>query len=154
MYIDGHHGDGIKRERNGNHKYSGTNEDTGGEYDSGAEPSRFSKRSRPETGVTGPRDDGDDAADSEEDAGPIYVSSAGMVLQRDALSADGIASEIEIIHGMWEMASILDFMHLFRKQLRLQRQFGADELERVIVTSPGDGGLLADVHIVSSRRIL
>jgi len=36
-----------------------------------------------------------------------------------------------------------------RPQIKLSREFGADELERVLVTSAGDGGLLADVHIVS-----
>lgn len=38
-----------------------------------------------------------------------------------------------------------------RPQLKLSRDFGADELERVLVSSAGDGGLLADVHIVSWR---
>jgi hypothetical protein len=35
----------------------------------------------------------------------------------------------------------------------MQRQFGADELERVLVTSPGADGLLADVHVVSGGGV-
>jgi hypothetical protein len=48
---------------------------------------------------------------------------------------------------MWEMAAILDFFALFRAQLRLGRSFGAEELERVLVCSPGGDGLLADLHL-------
>ncbi|KAH7619637.1 hypothetical protein Ndes2526B_g06619 [Nannochloris sp. 'desiccata'] len=82
-----------------------------------------------------------------------YASPANVVLQRDSLTAEDIEAEIESLHGMWEMASILDFFHLFRKQLRLTRHFAANELERVLVTSPGDTGLLADIHIDLMRGI-
>ena len=75
------------------------------------------------------------------------------VLQRDSLTDDSIAAELNSIHGMWEMASILDFLHLFRRQLKISRQFAAAELERVMVTSSGDGGLLADVHMDLMRGI-
>lgn len=158
MYNDGR-SEAVKRERNGSRKQSSIDLGAGGEYDSGAEPSTFSKRSRPGTGATGPREDHDgDGVESEDegdgDGARVYASPAGLILQRDALSPAAIASEIEGIHGMWEMASVLDFMHLFRKQLKLQRQFAAEELERVMVTSPGDGGLLADVHIVSNYILL
>ena len=73
-------------------------------------------------------------------------------LLRDALSPEQIDAEIKAIHGMWEMAAILDFFHLFRHQLKT-RPFSAPELERVLVTSTGDEGLLADVHIDLMRGI-
>jgi len=82
-----------------------------------------------------------------------YASPANVVLQRDFLTAEAIDAEIKALQGMWEMASILDFFHLFRKQLKLTRHFAASELERVLVTSPGDTGLLADVHIDLMRGI-
>lgn len=42
---------------------------------------------------------------------------------------------------------------LRRPQLRLSRELGADELEHVLVTSAGDGGLLADLHADLLRGI-
>jgi len=100
-------------------------------------------------------DSGDDEEESDADADDVVLAgygSRGIVLERH-IPADQIESQVASLHAMWEMAAVLDFFYLFRKQLKLQRQFRAAELERVIVASPGDGGLLADVHIVSRRGI-
>lgn len=37
---------------------------------------------------------------------------------------------------------------MFRPLLKLSRSFGAAELESVLVASPGDEGLLPDIHMV------
>lgn len=94
------------------------------------------------------------AAESDVDDGDVgYISPNSAVLRRHVAPED-IEPQIESIHGLWEMAAVLDFFYVFRKQLRIQRQFTAAELERVLVTSPGDAGLLADVHIVSFSLFL
>lgn len=98
------------------------------------------------TGRHGDGGAGEGADDEDGDVG--YGSPDGVVLRRH-VSNEQIEEEIAAIHGLWEMAAVLDFFSLFRKQLALTRQFSASELERVLVTSPGDGGLLADIHIVS-----
>jgi hypothetical protein len=89
----------------------------------------------------------------EEEIVHAYASPSNVVLQRDSLTAEAIEEEMASIQIMWEMAAILDFFHLFRKQLKLTRQFAASDLERVLVTSPGDTGLLADIHIDLMRGI-
>ena len=66
-------------------------------------------------------------------------------------SEEELQAQLLDIRSMWEMAAILDFIHLFRPQLRLSRAFTADELERVLVTSSGEDGLLADLHVVRAR---
>jgi hypothetical protein len=88
-----------------------------------------------------------------EDLGAEVVASpAGTVLRRTLTPAE-IEEDLRSVVAMWEMASVLDFMHLFRRQLNSQRRFTAGELERVLVVSPGDAGLLADVHIDLMRGI-
>ncbi len=52
------------------------------------------------------------------------------------------------MHRSWEMAAILDFLDLFRIDLKLDRSFTAHELESVIIFSPGGEGLLGSVHTV------
>ncbi len=49
----------------------------------------------------------------------------------------------------WEMATILDFLELFRPYLNLSRSFTVHELESVLILSPGGEGLLGSLHIVS-----
>ncbi|KAL6766425.1 hypothetical protein ACKKBG_A35950 [Auxenochlorella protothecoides x Auxenochlorella symbiontica] len=69
------------------------------------------------------------------------------------LTAAEVAAGLRTVQGMWEMAAVLDFLTLFKPQLRLSRELGADELEHVLVTSAGDGGLLADLHADLLRGI-
>ena len=74
------------------------------------------------------------------------VVSPNQPLIRPRKSEEDVEKEIQELRAMWEMAAIIDFLHLFREQLKL-RAFTAAELERVLVTSAGDEGLLADIHI-------
>ncbi|CAL8463229.1 g2763 [Coccomyxa elongata] len=54
--------------------------------------------------------------------------------------------ERQELHRSWEMAAILDFLDLFRLDLKLDRSFTAHELESVLILSPGGEGLLGSVH--------
>ncbi|BDA44548.1 probable DDT domain-containing protein DDR4 [Coccomyxa sp. Obi] len=54
--------------------------------------------------------------------------------------------ERQQLHRSWEMAAILDFLDLFRSDLKLDRSFTAHELESVLILSPGGEGLLGSVH--------
>lgn len=56
--------------------------------------------------------------------------------------------ERQQLHRSWEMAAVLDFLDLFREDLKLDRAFIAHELESVLILSPGGEGLLGAVHIV------
>ncbi len=56
--------------------------------------------------------------------------------------------ERQELHRSWEMAAILDFLDLFRLDLKLDRSFTAHELESVLILSPGGEGLLGSVHTV------
>ncbi|GAB4823251.1 hypothetical protein N2152v2_010297 [Parachlorella kessleri] len=126
------------------------------------EGARRSKRHRGEGdgelgdgGEGGERRDGSTAQPSRagsEDLSEVVVSPIGQIIKRE-VSAEQAEAEVRAIQNMWEMASILDFLRRFRPQIKLSREFGADELERVLVTSAGDGGLLADVHIDLMRGI-
>lgn len=52
------------------------------------------------------------------------------------------------LHSSVQGVSTLLFQ-VFRELLKVSRHFGAAELEAVIVASPGDEGLLPDIHMVS-----
>ena len=54
-----------------------------------------------------------------------------------------------MLQRSWEMASILDFLELFRPYLNLSRGLTVHELESVLILSPGGEGLLGTLHIVS-----
>lgn len=58
--------------------------------------------------------------------------------------------ERRMLQRSWEMATILDFLELFRPYLSLSRGFMVHELESVLILSPGGEGLLGSLHIVSS----
>ena len=55
------------------------------------------------------------------------------------------------LQGSWEMAAVLDFLNLFRRELGLRSGFAWDELENALILSPGDQGLLCWLHIVRPR---
>ncbi|EIE21318.1 hypothetical protein COCSUDRAFT_66829 [Coccomyxa subellipsoidea C-169] len=57
------------------------------------------------------------------------------------------------LHKSWEMAAILDFLDLFREDLKLDRAFTAHELESVLILSPGGEGLLGAVHTALLKGI-
>lgn len=62
--------------------------------------------------------------------------------------------ERQQLHRSWEMAAILDFLDLFRNDLKLDRSFTAHELESVLILSPGGEGLLGSVHTVRRCPLL
>ncbi|GMH35160.1 hypothetical protein BSKO_03028 [Bryopsis sp. KO-2023] len=66
--------------------------------------------------------------------------------------ARDVAKELQNIQGMWEMAEILEFLHVFKSILQMPTIFSADALEEAIVQSPGPG-LLASIHMGLLRGI-
>lgn len=87
--------------------------------------------------------DDDEEADEDDE---YFLSPNSVVLKRD-VSDEQVEADLDEIRNMWEMASIHDFLRLFKPQLKISRDVGPDELEHVLITSPGDGGLLADIHM-------
>ncbi|TKV90744.1 hypothetical protein SEVIR_9G049000v4 [Setaria viridis] len=54
------------------------------------------------------------------------------------------------LRGMWELASVLNFLHVFRPLLNVAVEFTAEELEDAIITS---NGTLDDVHMPLLKSI-
>ena len=50
---------------------------------------------------------------------------------------------------MWQLATILEFLHVFSAQLRISDTFTPEELEVAIVSEAGQTGMLANLHQVS-----
>ena len=76
-----------------------------------------------------------------------------MCLTRCAVLARPVPKEREEreraeLQCSWEMAAVLDFLNLFRRELGLSSSFSWDELENALILSPGDQGLLCWLHIV------
>jgi hypothetical protein len=149
MFPDGD-GDGADGAPRGPH--SGSLAAVNGAGDSGwdSDAARASKRPR---SVDTPAKSEDEGGEDDGD----FVGYGGprddRELYREPLTPEGVEAAVAELRGMWETAAILDFLHLFRAQLKLTRSFSAEELERVMVTSPGDSGLLADLHIDLMRGI-
>ena len=61
----------------------------------------------------------------------------------------------EMLKTSWELISVLDFLSTFHPYMASMAnlQFSAEELESALVLSNGTGGLLADLHIVSSHAL-
>jgi hypothetical protein len=83
----------------------------------------------------------------------VDAASLKNIVLRRHIPPESVNNELSIVHSMWEMAAVFDFFNLFRQELKLTRSFGVEELEHVLITSPGDGGLLADVHVDLMRGI-
>ena len=64
------------------------------------------------------------------------------------VSPEQEAEERGTLEQCWEMAAVMDFLELFRRDLDLGRGFTWAELETVLILSPGRDGLLADLHTV------
>jgi hypothetical protein len=106
-----------------------------------------------ERGGGGSDESSDDGGSS---GGSPAAPGAPLVLARPPAELADVGASVAALRGMWEMAAVLDFLRLFRPQLA--PQFGAlavepTELERVLVTSPGADGLLAEVHLALMRGI-
>ncbi|XP_004299603.1 PREDICTED: uncharacterized protein LOC101305265 [Fragaria vesca subsp. vesca] len=54
------------------------------------------------------------------------------------------------LRSMWELASVLNFLHAFRPLLNIQAEFSAEELETALIT-PNDN--LSDIHIPLLKAI-
>ncbi|XP_050378994.1 DDT domain-containing protein DDR4 [Argentina anserina] len=54
------------------------------------------------------------------------------------------------LRSMWELASVLNFLHAFRPLLNIQAEFSAEELETALLT-PNDN--LSDIHIPLMKAI-
>lgn len=70
------------------------------------------------------------------------------------LSLEEVEKQSAAVLNMWEFAAVIDFLDLFRPQLRLRNPLTPDELVAAIVSSPGAEGSLAELHIVSSLPLL
>ncbi|KDD76532.1 hypothetical protein H632_c192p0, partial [Helicosporidium sp. ATCC 50920] len=97
--------------------------------------------------------EGSDGSDGSGDESlPPIVPGEPVVLVRRR-TPEQVARELRRVRCMWQLAAVWDFFALFRSHLRLEREFGMEELEQALVCSPGDDGLLADVHVSILRGI-
>ncbi len=72
----------------------------------------------------------------------------GAVLTRE-VPPEREAAELDALQRSWELAAVMDFLELFRGDLRLGGAgFTWAQLERALVLAPGRDGLLAELHIV------
>lgn len=56
-----------------------------------------------------------------------------------------VALHLQAIRSMWEFACVLEFFRLYRTQLKLNREFSAEDLEEALIMQAGSG-LLQDIH--------
>ncbi|KAM0850308.1 hypothetical protein ACQ4PT_053161 [Festuca glaucescens] len=87
-----------------------------------------------------------DAADEEQEAAPQCRVVTPLVEEP--------AAPAELprwrLRGMWELASVLNFLHVFRPLLNIAVEFTAEELENAIIAP---NGVLEDLHIRLLRSI-
>ncbi|KAH9299768.1 hypothetical protein KI387_031450, partial [Taxus chinensis] len=55
------------------------------------------------------------------------------------------------LRNMWQLASVLDFIHVFRPVLEINVKFSAEDLEAALITP---NGMLADIHISILKEVL
>ncbi|KAK9822328.1 hypothetical protein WJX74_008109 [Apatococcus lobatus] len=120
-----------------------------------------SKKQRAETAMVkklrsrAPEDqpEGTDAstAPAEEKAGTIqededdFQEPADAPIERHVTVAQE-DEERQLLRSNWELASIFSFLEAFGPHLRLPSTFTASELERALIISTGQSGLLAELH--------
>jgi hypothetical protein len=68
-----------------------------------------------------------------------------LPLQRK-LPAEQAANDLAAVRRMWQMAAVLRLLAAFKQHLGLSQLFSAAELEEALVSSPGDEGLLPQLH--------
>lgn len=56
--------------------------------------------------------------------------------------------ERQQLRSNWELAAVFSFLEAFGPHLRLPSTFTANELERALIISTGQAGLLAELHQV------
>lgn len=69
------------------------------------------------------------------------------------LTTEEQGEQLQQVQSMWQMAAVLDFLHVFSLQLQLRGSFTPEELEVAIVCEPAQTGLLANLHQVSLYHI-
>lgn len=102
----------------------------------------------PKEGTPSPDEQGVDGVEEHLDGDVLDIIGSPTGPLRRNVTDQRINDELPLVRSMWEMAAVFDFLYLFRQQLKLRRQFAPDELERVLITSPGDSGLLPEIHMV------
>uniref|UniRef100_A0A061QXF9 Ddt domain-containing protein n=1 Tax=Tetraselmis sp. GSL018 TaxID=582737 RepID=A0A061QXF9_9CHLO len=94
----------------------------------------------------GSADEGSDGPSQGEDGAADEPEAAEAEVPLRERSEEEIAAEMAELKSMWEMAAVLDFLHIFRREVNAKAAFTAEELERDLVVSDGRQGLLADLH--------
>ena len=64
------------------------------------------------------------------------------------LSAEEHAQQLQQVRCSWQLAAVLEFLHVFSIHLQLRDSFTPEELEVAIVADTGQNGLLANLHQV------
>lgn len=64
------------------------------------------------------------------------------------LSAEDHAQQLQQVRRMWQLAAVLEFLHVFSMHLQLRDSFTPEELEVAIVAETGQTGMLAALHQV------
>ena len=64
------------------------------------------------------------------------------------LSAEEHAQQLQQVQCMWQLAAVLEFLHVFSMHLQLRDSFTPEELEVAIVAETGQTGMLAVLHQV------
>lgn len=71
----------------------------------------------------------------------------GAVIDRQ-LAATEHAQQMQQVRCMWQLAAVLEFLHVFSAHLQLRDNFTPEELEYAIVAETGQTGILANLHQV------
>lgn len=69
-----------------------------------------------------------------------------MVIRQ--LLAEEHAQQLQQVRRMWQLAAVLEFLHVFSMHLQLRDSFTPEELEVAIVAETGQTGMLAVLHQV------
>eukprot|EP00798_Chlamydomonas_sp_ICE-L_P028437 gene28437-31579_t len=72
-----------------------------------------------------------------DDAGLPLVSSEGPLVLERALDEEQVKADLAVVKGMWEWASICEFLFAFRDLLQLKTVFSMESLADALVRSPG-----------------
>ena len=84
--------------------------------------------------------DADDDAESEEEEESSEPEPEAEVYEepKREVTAEQAAADLVTVHGMWQFASVVEFLFRFRYHLQLDTMITIDSLADAIVTSPGE----------------
>ena len=82
----------------------------------------------------------DDDAESEEEEESSEPEPEAEVYEepKREVTAEQAAADLVTVHGMWQFASVVEFLFRFRYHLQLDTMITIDSLADAIVTSPGE----------------